>query len=85
MDQIRRAAAVMSAVIAACWRRVRGVFASGPAHAVAASRAQVTSIRRRYALGAASREQLDTAMRKVGAATRRVGKGGRKVRGRKAA
>ena len=85
MDQIRRAVAVMSAVIAACWRRVAAVFASGSAHAVSASRAQVSSIRRRYALGAASREQLDTAMRKSGPATRRVRKGGRKVSARKAA
>ena len=85
MDQIRRAVAVMSAVIAAFWQRLRAVFASGSARAVSASRAQVNSIRRRYALGAASREQLDTAMRKVGPATRRVRRGGRKVRGPKAA
>ena len=85
MNQIRRAVAVVSAVIVACWRRLRAVFASRSAQAVAASRAQLTGIRRRYALGAASREQLDTAMRKSAPATRRVRKGGRKASARKAA
>ena len=81
MHQIHRAVAVLSAVIAAGWGRLQAVFASEPARAAVARRAQLTSIRRRYALGAASREQLDTAMRTLGSRVRR----GRGPRRRKAA
>lgn len=82
MNHIKRALVVVVATLGRSWGLVRTALTSGRRRA-AASLIQVNTIRRRYALGAASREEFDATVRKLGPSARRArrasGKGRRKT------
>jgi hypothetical protein len=63
MNKVRRALVVVVAALGRSWTLVRSALASGRRGATT-TLVQVNTIRRRYALGAASREQFETAVRK---------------------
>ena len=74
MSKVRRALVIVVAAIGRSWTLVRSALASGRRGA-GESLVHVKTIRRRYAFGAATREQFETAVRTThprrGARTRR--------------
>jgi hypothetical protein len=84
MSHVRRVLVIVGAVLGRSWGAVRTAFASGSRRA-SAGLVQMNSVRRRYALGAASREQLETAVRTVRPPARPARRGAQKRRRKKAA
>ena len=71
MTRVHRVAIAVGAAFTVVWGVVYGAFVVGRRHA-ATSRQRLNAVRRRYALGAASREQFDAAVRKLGPTARRA-------------
>ena len=84
MRNIKGALGIVMTVLASSWDIVRAALGGGRRR-VTASLAQLDTIRRSYALGAASREQFDTAVRKLGPSVRSASRLDPKKRSRKKA
>ena len=69
MTRVKRLITIARAALIAVWGLVRRAFALGRRHA-SVSHQRLNAVRRRYALGAASREQFDAALRDSGPAER---------------
>jgi hypothetical protein len=63
MSKVRRALAIVAVALGRSWTFVRSALASGRRGA-ATGLVHAKTVRRRYALGAATREQFETAVRK---------------------
>jgi hypothetical protein len=74
MTRVHRVAIMVGTAFTVVWGVVYGAFVVGHRQA-AASRQRLNAVRRRYALGAASREQFEAAVRQLGPAARRALRG----------